>query len=67
MCFAGGLCKQECRWGEAGRALEANTVRAVEEREFCPVNLDPNDCDPPLLLPIRRQTTSAWALLNCQG
>src|SRR5205807_681138 len=21
--------------------------RAVEEREFCPVNLDPNDCDPP--------------------
>jgi hypothetical protein len=33
--------------------------RAVEEREFCPVNLDPNDCDPPLLLPIRRQTTSA--------
>ena len=35
--------------------------RAVEEREFCPVNLDPNDCDPPLLLPIRRQTTSAWA------
>jgi hypothetical protein len=34
--------------------------RAVEEREFCPVNLEPNDCDPPLLLPIRRQTTSAW-------
>ena len=42
--------------------------RAVEEREFCPVNLDPNDCDPPLLLPIRRQTTSAWPRdSNCQG
>jgi hypothetical protein len=59
-----------CRWAvwqSAGGARPAvpsrgqHVGRAVEEREFCPVNLDPNDCEPPLLLPIQRQTTSAWA------